>query len=128
MSVCIRLLAAALAFAAGLTASVCIPLHSGDSVKASTSRKVQACFLVDVAQGEATQLIAEQPRDLEIDLASGESRIVYDGFDFGPETASIPTAGCLSGCRTSGRVWNFIRLFHYVAQTALITGGGDLAR
>ena len=85
--------AIALAAAARLPGSVCIPLHIGESVKATASHQAPACFLVQVAAGDATQLAAEQPEDLTIEATSAETRMVSDSFDFGPETATILAAG-----------------------------------
>jgi CHAT domain-containing protein/Tfp pilus assembly protein PilF len=94
MNSCIYLFAVALMAAISVAGSVCVPVHSGESVKISTSRKAPACLLVEIAPADdATQLVAQQPQDLEIDVTDGHTRTLSDGFEFGPETATILNAG-----------------------------------
>jgi len=71
----------------------CPPLRSGQTIRHENSGSAANCVLVDVAPGEATQVIVSQPEDIEIRLRNGETSGVADGFDFGSETMTIVTPG-----------------------------------
>jgi CHAT domain-containing protein/Tfp pilus assembly protein PilF len=61
----------------------CKTIEAGQTVKA-------ACFRIIVGQNEAALLSVEQPVDLEIRI---DSQTIFDGFNFGRETATLTAAG-----------------------------------
>jgi tetratricopeptide (TPR) repeat protein len=71
----------------------CIPLIDGQSFRVPISTVKSACFVVNLPTGDAAQLIASQPADLEIRLHNGETAVVADGFEFGTESLTVITAG-----------------------------------
>src|SRR5580704_17564978 len=98
MSLCTRLLpillvCVGLVCVGRASGAVCPILESGRTVKIVLSSNHPACFVVDVATGEATQIAATQPVDLAIRLRSGDVSILANGFEFGTETATVDSAG-----------------------------------
>jgi tetratricopeptide (TPR) repeat protein/CHAT domain-containing protein len=72
---------------------VCVPLQETNSISLSVPRSGSACVTVDVRSEQPIQLMVEQPVDLEIELTSGATQIVFDSFEFGLETATISERG-----------------------------------
>ncbi len=93
MRLLLRLLVGILATPCGAPAVGCSVLSVGQTVKASLSPSHPVCFQVNVAPGDATRLIAEQPEDLQIQAGTETSRTVVDSFEFGPETLTLRAPG-----------------------------------
>ena len=81
-----------LAIARGASTAGCLPLNIGQTVHFSASPIWSVCFVVTVTAGNPTQLVVEQPEDLQIRARSGTMEIIVDGFQFGPETLTITEA------------------------------------
>lgn len=71
----------------------CLPLFPGNSLQVTTSTKTPVCFSLELSQGEGTQIVAEQPKDLELTVGSASGKTTFDAFEFGKETATISEAG-----------------------------------
>ena len=74
-------------------AGACPALDSGQSVRKVIMPAAGVCFVVSVDPGEATQIVASQPADIEIHLKNGDTSILIDSFEFGPETITILLPG-----------------------------------
>jgi CHAT domain-containing protein/Tfp pilus assembly protein PilF len=88
-----RLLPILLVCVGRASGAVCPILESGQILKIVLSSDRAACFVVNVAVGEATEIAVTQPVDLAIRLRSGAASILADGFEFGTETATVEVAG-----------------------------------
>jgi CHAT domain-containing protein/tetratricopeptide (TPR) repeat protein len=86
------LLTVLLGLAPESAALTCLPLTSGQAVKALAGSGRPACFTV-VVTGEPAELIAEQPADFEIRLKENNTMTLVDSFNFGPEAATIDLPG-----------------------------------
>jgi CHAT domain-containing protein/Tfp pilus assembly protein PilF len=74
--------------------SQCIPIHQGETVRATLSKvSAQVCFAVTLQPNQATQVITEQPEDLEFHLTMGGVATIIDGFQFGSETLTLRSPG-----------------------------------
>jgi CHAT domain-containing protein/tetratricopeptide (TPR) repeat protein len=93
MSRPIRLFALVIFAIHPLVGSACIPLPFGQTSNSSTSLNHPACYLVRLGEGEASQLILTQEADLAINVTKESVSILVDGFEFGPETATIYDPG-----------------------------------
>jgi len=76
-----------------MAAPRCVPLAPGQSIKEKpVAPNHRVCFLVVISPGQAGQFVAEQPVDITIRV-SGPTEFTVDGFEFGPETATLETPG-----------------------------------
>src|SRR5689334_12799720 len=73
--------------------ATCLVLAPDQVLRARISTRSSPCFLVTVASGEATQLIADQPADLAFRIGHGTNQITIDGFEFGDETLTLSAPG-----------------------------------
>lgn len=71
----------------------CDPLPSGQTIKSVIRSLPSRCFAVEVRPDEATQLIMDQPEDLEFHVRSSKAEIVIDGFEIENETATLQSPG-----------------------------------
>ena len=87
-----RISVLALAWVVPLYAA-CPALDPGKSIRKLITPAASVCFVVRVAPGEAAQIVTSQPADIEIHLENGDTSILIDSFEFGPETITIPFPG-----------------------------------
>jgi CHAT domain-containing protein/Tfp pilus assembly protein PilF len=93
MSRPIRFFALAIFAIHPLIGSACLPLALGQTSNSTTSISHPACYLVRLGEGEASQLILSQEADLSINVTRESVSILFDGFEFGLETATIYDPG-----------------------------------
>lgn len=76
----------------------CTSLKTNQPEKRTLTSRGPACFTVEVGADETTQLLLDQPSNLDLEMRvtseSGERRI--DGFEFGIETLTIAGPGIYS--------------------------------
>jgi CHAT domain-containing protein len=92
MRLCL-LAAIGIPYLCGVLWSACLPIRDGESIEAAASSQISACLVAAVENGRASQLIIQQPADLEIRVEGESTPILVDGFEFGRETVTLSLPG-----------------------------------
>lgn len=76
-----------------LPAASCPELFAGKTLSVANSPTRLACVMVNVAHGQALQVIADYPEDLALHVSGEGLELLVDGFEFGRETLTLSAAG-----------------------------------
>ncbi len=69
--------------------AACIPVALDEAATVTASTRAPGCFNFAVELGEVAQISVDQRADLALRIVGAGREWVVDGFDFGPETATL---------------------------------------
>ena len=71
----------------------CPALSQGQTISFAMSPEQSFCFIADLTENQGSRISVTQPVNFALRLLSPEKVILFDGFEFGPETATLIVPG-----------------------------------